>query len=251
MDHDTLWWIFSATKVITCTAAMRLVEEGRLKLTDKVSDYLPAFGSLTVRQKDGTIVPATEPMRIVHLFTMTGGMDYDLNAPEITNAIAAGHTDTVSLCSAMASRPLWFEPGTHYQYSLCHDVLAAVVEVITEMKFSDYLRELMFEPLGMADTASAPRRNSSPALRRRLSTTTRTALSSRLPSETGATRSRLTTTAAERDCSPRWTTTSRLSQRLPATAHPQTATRSIAPRDHRRDGGQPPLPCGVEGLCEP
>lgn len=156
VDRDTLWWIFSATKVITCTAAMRLVEEGRLKLTDKVSDYLPAFGSLTVRQKDGTIVPATEPMRIVHLFTMTGGMDYDLNAPEITNAIAAGHTDTVSLCSAMASRPLWFEPGTHYQYSLCHDVLAAVVEVITEMKFSDYLRELMFEPLGMTDTGFRP-----------------------------------------------------------------------------------------------
>lgn len=156
VDRDTLWWIFSATKVITCTAAMRLVEEGRLKLTDKVSDYLPAFGSLTVRQKDGTIVPATEPMRIVHLFTMTGGMDYDLNAPEITNAIAAGHTDTVSLCSAMASRPLWFEPGTHYQYSLCHDVLAAVVEVITEIKFSDYLRELMFEPLGMTDTGFRP-----------------------------------------------------------------------------------------------
>lgn len=156
VDRDTLWWIFSASKVITCTAAMRLVEEGRLKLTDKVSDYLPAFGTLTVRQADGTVVPATEPMRIVHLFTMTGGMDYDLNAPEINDAIAAGHTDTLRLCSAMASRPLWFEPGTHYRYSLCHDVLAAVIEVVTEMKFSDYLRELMFEPLGMTDTGFHP-----------------------------------------------------------------------------------------------
>ena len=156
VDRDTLWWIFSASKVITCTAAMRLVEEGRLKLTDKVSDYLPAFGTLTVRQADGTVVPATEPMRIVHLFTMTGGMDYDLNAPEINDAIAAGHTDTLRLCSAMANRPLWFEPGTHYRYSLCHDVLAAVIEVVTEMKFSDYLRELMFEPLGMTDTGFHP-----------------------------------------------------------------------------------------------
>lgn len=156
VDRDTLWWIFSASKVITCTAAMRLVEEGRLKLTDKVSDYLPAFGTLTVRQADGTVVPATEPMRIVHLFTMTGGMDYDLNAPEINDAIAAGHTDTLRLCSAMANRPLWFEPGTHYRYSLCHDVLAAVIEVVTEMKFSDYLRELMFEPLGMTDTSFHP-----------------------------------------------------------------------------------------------
>lgn len=156
VDRDTLWWIFSASKVITCTAAMRLVEEGRLKLSDKVSDYLPAFGTLTVRQADGTVVPATEPMRIVHLFTMTGGMDYDLNAPEINDAIAAGHTDTLRLCSAMANRPLWFEPGTHYRYSLCHDVLAAVIEVVTEMKFSDYLRELMFEPLGMTDTGFHP-----------------------------------------------------------------------------------------------
>lgn len=156
VDRDTLWWIFSASKVITCTAAMRLVEEGRLKLTDKVSDYLPAFGTLTVRQADGTVVPATEPMRIVHLFTMTGGMDYDLNAPEINDAIAAGHTDTLRLCSAMANRPLWFEPGTHYRYSLCHDVLAAVIEVVTEMKFSDYLRELMFEPLGMTDIGFHP-----------------------------------------------------------------------------------------------
>lgn len=156
VDRDTLWWIFSASKVITCTAAMRLVEEGRLKLADKVSDYLPAFGTLTVRQADGTVAPATEPMRIVHLFTMTGGMDYDLNAPEINDAIAAGHTDTLRLCSAMANRPLWFEPGTHYRYSLCHDVLAAVIEVVTEMKFSDYLRELMFEPLGMTDTGFHP-----------------------------------------------------------------------------------------------
>ncbi len=156
VDRDTLWWIFSASKVITCTAAMRLVEEGRLKLTDRVSDYLPAFGSLTVRQKDGTVVPAQEPMRIVHLFTMTGGMDYDTHAPEILDAVAAGCTDTVSLCSAMANRPLGFEPGTRYRYSLCHDVLAAVIEVVTGMKFSDYLHELMFEPLGMTDTGFRP-----------------------------------------------------------------------------------------------
>lgn len=156
VERDTLWWIFSASKVITCTAAMRLVEEGRLKLTDKVSDYLPAFADLTVRQADGTVAPATEPMRIVHLFTMTGGMDYDLYAPEINAAIEAGHTDTLSLCSAMAGRPLWFEPGTRYRYSLCHDVLAAVIEVVTEMKFSDYLREILFEPLGMTDTGFRP-----------------------------------------------------------------------------------------------
>lgn len=156
VDKSTLWWIFSASKVLTCVAAMRLVEEGRLKLTDRVSDYLPSFAELTIRQKDGTLVPAAEPMRILHLFTMTGGMDYDLNVPAITEARALPGANTLSICSAMAKIPLRFEPGTHYRYSLCHDVLAAVTEVVTGMKFSDYMNETIFAPLGMKDTGFHP-----------------------------------------------------------------------------------------------
>lgn len=156
VDKSTLWWIFSASKIITCVAAMRLVEEGRLNLSDKVSDYLPAFGQLTVRQKDGSLEPANEPMRILHLFTMTGGMDYDLDAPAIVEALALPGANTLSVCSAMAKTPLHFEPGTHYRYSLCHDVLAAVIEVITGMKFSDYLSSTVFTPLGMQETGFHP-----------------------------------------------------------------------------------------------
>ena len=156
VDKSTLWWIFSASKIITCVAAMHLVEEGRLNLSDKVSDYLPAFGQLTVRQKDGSLEPANEPMRILHLFTMTGGMDYDLDAPAIVEALALPGANTLSVCSAMAKTPLHFEPGTHYRYSLCHDVLAAVIEVITGMKFSDYLNSTVFTPLGMQETGFHP-----------------------------------------------------------------------------------------------
>lgn len=156
VDHDTLWWIFSASKVVTCVAAMRLVEEGRLSLSDKVSDHLPAFAHLTVRQADGSVIPATEPIRILHLFTMTGGLDYDLKAAPILEALAQPGADTLSICSAMAKNPLHFEPGTHYRYSLCHDVLAAVVEVVTGMKFSAYLREVILQPLGMEQTGFRP-----------------------------------------------------------------------------------------------
>lgn len=152
IDHNTIYTIFSATKVMTCTAAMRLVEEGRLNLSDPVSDYLPSFGNLTVKQPDGTVAPAKETMRILHLFTMTGGLDYDIQAPAIVEAIGQPNANTVSVCSAMAKKPLGFEPGTHYRYSLCHDVLAAVVEVVTGMPFSKYLDEVMFKPLGMRDT---------------------------------------------------------------------------------------------------
>lgn len=156
VDRDTLWWIFSASKVVTCVAAMRLIEEGRLSLSDKVSDHLPAFAHLTVRQADGSVVPATEPMRVLHLFTMTGGLDYDLKAAPILEALSQPGADTLSICSAMAKSPLHFEPGTHYRYSLCHDVLAAVVEVVTGMKFSAYLRESILQPLGMEQTGFHP-----------------------------------------------------------------------------------------------
>lgn len=156
VSRDDLYWIFSASKVITCVAAMRLVEEGSLKLNDKVSDYLPAFASLTVKQKDGSVIPATEPMRVIHLFTMTGGMGYDISAPAIREACEQPGANTVSICSAMAKVPLFFEPGTRYRYSLCHDVLAAVVEVVSGMRFSDYLQQNIFDPLGMARTGFRP-----------------------------------------------------------------------------------------------
>lgn len=153
---DRLCWIFSCTKVITCVAAMRLVEEGRLRLSDPVSKYLPAFGELTVMQKDRSVVPAQNVMTVEHLFTMTGGLDYDLRAPAILEAVSNPNNGTVEIVSAMAKKPLQFEPGTHYAYSLCHDVLAAVVEVVSGMRFSDYLKTYLLDPLGMTNTGFRP-----------------------------------------------------------------------------------------------
>lgn len=153
---NDLYWIFSATKVITCTAAMRLVEQGKLSLNDPVSKYLPAFGNLTVLQPDRSVKPCQTPMTILHLFTMTGGMGYDISDPIIREAIARPGADTQSIVSAMAQMPLFFEPGTHYRYSLCHDVLAAVVEVVSGMKFSEYLQTNLFDPLGMEHTGFRP-----------------------------------------------------------------------------------------------
>ena len=79
-SKDDLYWIFSATKVITCIAAMRLVEEGKLHLEAPVSKYIPEFGNVKVQQADGTLAPAKNVMTIEHLFTMTGGLDYDIKA---------------------------------------------------------------------------------------------------------------------------------------------------------------------------
>ncbi len=147
-----LYWIFSATKVVTCVAAMQLVEKGVLHLDDPVSRYLPAYENM-VRKEEGSLVPAKEKMTLLHLFTMTGGLTYDISSPSIKNA-----TDktTVGLAEAIAHEPLVFEPGSHYRYSLCHDVLAAVVEVASGMPFSRYLQENIFDPLGMKDIGFRP-----------------------------------------------------------------------------------------------
>ena len=153
VSNEDMYWIFSATKVITCICAMKLVEEGRLKLDDPVSKYIPEYAELTVLQKDGTIVKANETMRVIHLFTMTGGMTYNLGTDNIKNA---EDRTTLGIVRAMAKDPLMFEPGTRYRYSLCHDVLAAVVEVVSKMRFSEYVSQLLFNPLGLKNIGFHP-----------------------------------------------------------------------------------------------
>lgn len=151
-----LRWLFSCTKVMTCIAAMRLVEEGKIAISDPVSRYLPEYGCLKVKNKDtGEITDAKETLTVAHLFGMMGGMDYDLKAPGIQEAIAAGG-GTREIVAGMAKKPLNFEPGTYFQYSLCHDVLAAVIEVVTGMRFSEYLDKIIFTPLELTDIGFQP-----------------------------------------------------------------------------------------------
>lgn len=154
-NENDLYWIFSCTKVITCLAAMRLLEEGKLSLTDPVSKYLPAYENMQVIEKDKTVRPAKTVMTVEHLFTMTGGMTYDVKVDKIAQ-MAAINANTVQVCSFMANDPLIFDPGTHYKYSLCHDVLAAVVEVASGVRFSDYVNEIFFKPLGLTNIGFHP-----------------------------------------------------------------------------------------------
>lgn len=148
-----LYFLYSCSKVMTCASAMKLIEEGRLSPDDPVSKYLPEYASLKVMQ-DGQAVPCKNTLTVRHLFTMTGGFDYDLNAPAIrrVKAETSDKASTRELVAAMAEKPLLFEPGTHFQYSLCHDILAAVVEVISGMTFGEFLKQSFWEPLGMKNT---------------------------------------------------------------------------------------------------
>ncbi|MBQ8207649.1 MAG: beta-lactamase family protein [Clostridia bacterium] len=145
---EHLYWLFSCTKVITCLATMRLVEEGRLGLEDTLDKYLPEFASMKVKTADG-VKDAENKIRIIDLFTMSAGFTYDFGTPEFLEARENKNASTRELVSVLSRRPLEFEPGTNYRYSLCHDVLAAVCEVVTGMRFGEYLDEIMFTPLNI------------------------------------------------------------------------------------------------------
>ncbi|MBQ3221450.1 MAG: beta-lactamase family protein [Clostridia bacterium] len=143
-----LLYLYSATKPLTVVCAMRLVEEGKLSLGDPVKKYLPAFANMRV--KDGA--PVQEEMTVKHLLTMTAGFNYDIYRPPVVELLQKGICDTLSIVNAFASSPLDFQPGERFQYSVCHDILGAVIEVASGKRFSRFMQELIFDPLGMRDT---------------------------------------------------------------------------------------------------
>lgn len=157
MSPSDISWIFSCSKVITCITAMRLVEEGKIALDDPVSKYIPEFANLKLCDKNtGMITNATVPMTVEHLFTMTGGMNYKLSSAPIKAACEAEGSTTLSIVRAMADVPLDFEPGEKYQYSLCHDVLGAIIEVVSGMRLSEYMQKYIFDPVGAIDIGFRP-----------------------------------------------------------------------------------------------
>ncbi len=142
--------IYSCSKVITCVAAMQLWEKGLFSLDDDLADYLPAFREMTVKTENG-IEKAKNPIKIHQLFEMTSGMTYNIETPELLEYYEAcdHRCPTVETVNVMAKTPLAFEPGTGWRYSLSHDVLAALVEVLSGKKFELYVKEHIFDPLGM------------------------------------------------------------------------------------------------------
>ena len=155
-SENDIYWIFSTSKVVTCVMAMRLVEQGIISLDDPVSKYLPAYKNMFIKNSDGTLSPVQNEMKIVHLFTMTAGLDYNAKAPHLLRVAEATEGDTVAVAQSLAQAPLLFEPGTHFKYSFCHDVLGAVVEVASGMRFGDYIKKYLTDPLGMKDTGFHP-----------------------------------------------------------------------------------------------
>lgn len=153
--RDETYFAYSCTKPLTVVCALQLLEKGAFLMSDPLSEFLPEYQNLKVRETDaqGRVRerPAKREIRMGDLFTMTAGLDYNLKAPEINRVIAAtnGRAPTREIMRAIAAGGLCFDPGAHWQYSLCLDVLAGAVEVISGMRFETYMKKNLFEPLGM------------------------------------------------------------------------------------------------------
>ncbi len=165
VDLDTIWRIYSMTKPITAVAALTLWEQGGFEMKDPVSRYLPAFAETKVWRSGSftapVLEPMTEPMQLWHLFSHTAGLTYGFVHAHPVDALyrQAGFewgvpvdTDLEGICDRLAGLPLLFQPGTEWSYSMGLDVLGRVIEVITGMRFDEYLRSNVLEPLGMTET---------------------------------------------------------------------------------------------------
>ena len=163
-DEGTLWRIYSMTKVVTVTAALQLYEHGMYDIDDPLGDYLPEYAHPMVWDEERkTAVPALNKLRIRDLFCMSSGLPYGGSDFETarqvgqkTAALEALHPgqgySTLQLVRALGDVPLAFEPGTRWMYGMSHDVLGGLIEVLSGLTLGEYMRQNIFEPLGMHDT---------------------------------------------------------------------------------------------------
>lgn len=170
---DSLYRIYSMTKPVTALATLKLIEDGKLKLDQPLSDILPDFAKMQVIVDPKTMEtrPATRPILIRHLLTHTAGFSYSISDNPlarlyIKNGIKPGSRakgagpgeelpplrDLEDLGQRLAKMPLMSEPGERWQYSVSFDLLGLVIQRVAGMPFHDYLRTKFFEPLKMADT---------------------------------------------------------------------------------------------------
>ena len=156
LAKDALFRIYSMTKPITAVAAMMLYEEGKFQLSDAVTKFVPELEGLNVLV-DGEEVPAKETMTMLHLLTHTTGLSYGFNPQDPVDQKyrekqpLAGK-DLDEFAARLGELPLKFEPGARWHYSVAVDVTGLVVQRLSGQSFDVFLKERLFEPLGMDDT---------------------------------------------------------------------------------------------------
>jgi CubicO group peptidase (beta-lactamase class C family) len=163
MPRDAIFRIYSMSKPITSVAAMILVEQGKLSLSDPVQKYIPAFANMKVAvQRPGTaeldLVPAARPITVQDLMRHTSGLTYGfLPGTPVAKMYQESHLfgadgTNADFANAIAKLPLAVQPGSSWNYSHSTDVLGRVIEVASGQSLYQFEKENILEPLGMSDT---------------------------------------------------------------------------------------------------
>jgi CubicO group peptidase (beta-lactamase class C family) len=167
MTADTIFRLYSMSKPITSVAAMMLVEDGKLRLDDPVSKYIPAFGQVKVGVEkrdanEGTVLrlePLNRPITIEDLLRHTSGLTYGFIGDSAVRNLYAnsdlfdGDFDNAEFAERLAKLPLAEQPGTRWDYGHSTDVLGRVIEVVSGKSLYRFEKERLLDPLGMTDTA--------------------------------------------------------------------------------------------------
>jgi methyl acetate hydrolase len=159
MTVDSVFWIASMTKAITSTAAMQLVERGKLTLDGPISAVLPELKSPQVLEGfdaagEPRLRPARRPITLRHLITHTSGFGYDIwNADLLRYEEKKGIPGIISCENLALTMPLTFDPGEKWDYGINIDWIGKAVERVSGQKLGQYFQDNLFEPLGMKDTA--------------------------------------------------------------------------------------------------
>jgi CubicO group peptidase (beta-lactamase class C family) len=152
---DTIWRLYSMTKPVTGVALLTLYERGLFQLSDPVHRFLPSWRDVQVRDGDRLVAPHRPPsvrdvmMHMSGLGYAPGNADLALDS---AGTLSSPWRDLQHLADGVVEAPLRFQPGTQWLYSYGMDICARLVEVLSGMAFDDYLRTVLFEPLGMVDT---------------------------------------------------------------------------------------------------
>jgi methyl acetate hydrolase len=159
MTADTIFWLASMTKAITSTAAMQLVEQGRLALDEPIRKVLPELAAPQVLEGfspdgDPKLRPATRAITLRHLLAHTSGFGYHfLNANLLRYLEKTGIPDLMTCKNESLNLPLSFDPGERWEYGIGIDWAGKSIERVSGHTLQDFFDESLFGPLGIRDTA--------------------------------------------------------------------------------------------------
>lgn len=159
IPENAFYRVYSMTKPIISVLALKLIEEGYLQLTSTLAEFDNRFSNMIVLNSDGHVAPADGLITVEHLLTHRAGFSYDFNigcatAPYYRQAelMENGYRDLGDIISILSELPLVFNPGSHWRYSVATDVLAYLLETVTQKTITELLRNYILNPLEMTDT---------------------------------------------------------------------------------------------------